>query len=46
MSQVIIKNGVYRNRSVRDVAFNLVKGYQTGAKGGYVTVQSGFKTKL
>ena len=40
MSQVIIKNGVYRNRSVRDVAFNLVKGYQTGAKGGYVTVQS------
>jgi hypothetical protein len=40
MSQVIIKNGVYRNRTIRDVSFNLVKGFQTGAKGGFVTVQS------
>ena len=40
MSTVIIKNGVYRNQPVTNVAFNLVKGYQTGAKGGYVTVQA------
>ena len=40
MTQVLIKNGVYRNRAVSDVVFNLVKGYQTGAKGGYVTVES------
>ena len=40
MTQVLIKNGVYRNKTVNDVVFNLVKGYQTGAKGGYVTVES------
>ena len=40
MSQVLIKNGVYRNKAVNDVVFNLVKGFQTGAKGGYVTVES------
>jgi hypothetical protein len=40
LSTVIIKNGTYRNQPVNDVTFNLVKGYQTGAKGGYVTVKS------
>ena len=40
MSTVIIKNGTYRNQPVNNVTFNLVKGYQTGAKGGYVTVKS------
>ena len=40
MSTVIIKNGVYRNMPVQNVAFTLVKGFQTGAKGGYVTVNA------
>jgi len=40
MSTILIKNGTYRNQPVNNVTFNLVKGYQTGAKGGYVTVKS------
>lgn len=40
MSTVIIKNGTYRNQPVQNVAFTLVKGFQTGAKGGYVTVNA------
>ena len=40
MSTVRIVNGVYRNRPVNNVTFNLVKGFQVGAKGGYVTVNS------
>jgi hypothetical protein len=40
LSTVIIKNGTYRNQPVNNVAFSLVKGYQTGAKGGYVTVNA------
>jgi hypothetical protein len=36
----MIKNGMYRNIPVQDVAFTLVKGFQTGAKGGYVTVNA------
>jgi len=40
LSTVIIKNGVYRNMPVQNVAFTLVKGFQTGAKGGYVTVNA------
>jgi len=40
LSTVIIKNGTYRNHPVNNVTFNLVKGYQTGAKGGYVTVNA------
>ena len=40
MSKVLIKSGVYRNMPVENVAFTLVKDYQTGAKGGYVTVKS------
>ena len=40
MSTVKIINGVYRNIPVQNVAFTLVKGFQTGAKGGYVTVNA------
>jgi hypothetical protein len=41
MSTVRVVNGVYRNRLVNNVTFNLIKGFQLGAKGGYVTVDSG-----
>ena len=40
MSTILIKHGSYRNQPVSGMIFNLVKGYQTGAKGGYVTVKS------
>jgi hypothetical protein len=40
LSTVNIKNGTYRNQPVNNVTFTLVKGYQTGAKGGYVTVNA------
>lgn len=41
MHQVLIRQGVYRNRQCQNVAFDLVKGFQSGARGGYVTVKSG-----
>ena len=40
MSTILIKNGTYRNQQVNGMVFELVKGFQTGAKGGYVTVKS------
>jgi hypothetical protein len=40
MSTILIKNGTYRNQPVTGMIFELVKGYQTGAKGGFVTVKS------
>ena len=40
MTTVVIKNGSYRNMPVHDVAFTLVKDFQMGAKGGFVTVKS------
>ena len=40
MSTIRVVNGVYRNQPVRNVTFTLVKGFQTGAKGGFVTVDS------
>ena len=40
MSTILVKNGSYRNHPVNNITFNLVKGYQTGAKGGYVTVNA------
>lgn len=40
MTQVLVRNGTYRNQTVRDVAFTLVKDYTVGAKGGFVTVRS------
>lgn len=40
MQYVTIKNGSYRNAPVVDTVFPLVKPYQTGAKGGFVTVDA------
>ena len=40
MSTILVKNGSYRNQPVNGMIFNLVKGFQTGARGGYVTVQA------
>ena len=40
MSAIRVLRGVYRNQPVQDVSFTLVKGFQTGKKGGYVTVQN------
>jgi hypothetical protein len=40
MSAIRVINGVYRNKPVNNVTFNLVKGFQTGSKGGFVTVKS------
>ena len=38
MQQVLIRNGSYRNMSVTDTVFSLVKGYTEGAKSNYITV--------
>ena len=40
MNAIRIKNGVYRNRPVNNISFRLVKGYTSGSKGNYVTVDS------
>jgi hypothetical protein len=40
MSAIRVLNGVYRNKPVKDATFELVKGFQTGARGGFVTVKS------
>jgi predicted AAA+ superfamily ATPase len=40
MTTVTIKNGSYRYKSVANVSFALVKGFQTGAKSNFVTVKS------
>ena len=40
MSTILIKSGSYRNIPVDNVTFALVKGFQTGARGGYVTVRA------
>lgn len=40
MQFVTIKNGTYRNAPVTNTVFPLVKGYQEGAKGGFVTVDA------
>lgn len=40
MTQVLIRNGVYRNKPVHNEVFELVKDYTAGAKGGFVTVDS------
>jgi ATPase family associated with various cellular activities (AAA) len=40
MSAIRVIKGVYRNRPVRNVAFNLVSGFQSGAKGNFVTVEN------
>lgn len=38
MANVLIKSGSYRNVPIVNMSFPLVKDYQEGAKGGYVTV--------
>ena len=40
MTQVLVRSGSYRNQTVRDVSFTLVKDYTKGARGGFVTVAS------
>jgi hypothetical protein len=40
MSTIVVKSGSYRNTPVNNISFTLVKGFQTGAKGGYVTVKA------
>ena len=40
MSTIKILNGTYRNQSVKNTVFTLVKGFQTGKKGNYVTVKN------
>jgi hypothetical protein len=40
MTQVLVRNGVYRNKPVHNEVFELVKDFTSGAKGGFVTVDS------
>lgn len=40
MQFVKIKNGAYRNQTIENRIFPLVKDYQEGAKGGYITVDA------
>ena len=40
MTQVLVRSGSYRNQTVRNVSFALVKDYTKGARGGFVTVAS------
>jgi len=40
MSTILVRCGVYRNQVVKNQTFELVKGFQTGRKGGFVTVKS------
>jgi hypothetical protein len=40
MSSVRIINGTYRGSTITNTVFELVSGYQTGARGGYITVRN------
>jgi hypothetical protein len=40
MSAIRIVNGSYRNKSIQNQEFVLVSGFQTGARGNYVTVKN------
>jgi hypothetical protein len=40
MSTILVRRGVYRNQPVKNQTFALIKGFQTGRKGGFVTVKS------
>jgi hypothetical protein len=40
MSAVRVLRGEYRGNKIADSVFTLVSGFQTGARGGYVTVQN------
>jgi DNA-binding protein YbaB len=39
-STVLVRSGSYRKQPVVNQKFTLVKGYQVGAKGGYITVKN------
>ena len=41
MSTIRILSGSYRKQPVRNEVFTLVKGYQSGKKGNYITVENG-----
>ncbi len=41
MSTIRILSGNYRGTQVQNTEFQLVSGFQTGAKGSYVTVKNG-----
>ena len=40
MSNVLVKSGSYRGIPVINTQFKLVKGFQTGKKGNYITVRN------
>jgi len=40
MSAIRILRGEYRGKTIKNQSFSLVSGFQTGARGGYVTVQN------
>jgi len=40
MSVVLVRNGSYRGIPVINTQFQLVKGFQTGKKGNYITVRN------
>lgn len=40
MSVIRVLNGVYRNRLIVNTEFKLVSGFQTGQRGGFVTVKN------
>jgi len=40
MSAIRVVNGTYRNQSISNKEFALVSGFQTGARGNYVTVKN------
>lgn len=40
MSAIRVVNGNYRGYSIKNTVFTLVSGFQTGARGGYVTVKN------
>jgi hypothetical protein len=40
MSTILVKFGEYRNKPVINQSFTLVRGFQTGKKGNYVTVKN------
>jgi len=40
MSTILVKFGEYRNQPVVNTKFTLVKGFQTGKKGNYITVKN------
>jgi len=39
--EILIKDGSYRNEQIKNEKFTLVKGFNQGLKGGYVTVKNG-----